>query len=76
MVMPLRQPPDADDKLRDIRSVTDEALSHLGADELLATLLDRVREILDADTAAVLLLSRMHCAERTKRSPASRPDPS
>jgi serine phosphatase RsbU (regulator of sigma subunit) len=55
--MPLRPPPDdAEDKLRDIRSVTDEALSHLGADELLATLLDRVREILDADTAAVLLL--------------------
>jgi serine phosphatase RsbU (regulator of sigma subunit) len=54
--MPLRQPPDADDKLRDIRSVTDEALSHLGADQLLAALLDRVRVILDADTAAVLLL--------------------
>lgn len=54
--MPLRPPPDAEDKLRDIRSVTDEALSHLGADELLAALLDRVREILDADTAAVLLL--------------------
>ena len=36
--------------------MTDEALSHLGADELLATLLERVRAILDADTAAVLLL--------------------
>jgi phosphoserine phosphatase RsbU/P len=55
--MPLRPPPDdADDKLRDIRSVTDAALSHLGADELLAALLDRVRAILDGDTAAVLLL--------------------
>jgi serine phosphatase RsbU (regulator of sigma subunit) len=54
--MPLRPPPDPDDKLRDIRSVTDEALLRLGADELLATLLDRVREILDADTAAVLML--------------------
>src|SRR6201984_786528 len=55
--MPLRPPPDdAEDKLRDIRSVTDEALSHLGADQLLATLLDPVREILDADAAAVLLL--------------------
>src|SRR6201993_3613366 len=55
--MPLRPPPDdAEDKLRDIRSVTDAALSHLDADELLAALLDRVREILDADTAAVLLL--------------------
>jgi sigma-B regulation protein RsbU (phosphoserine phosphatase) len=54
--MPLRPPPDAEDKLRDIRSVTDAALSHLDAGDLLATLLDRVREILDADTAAVLLL--------------------
>ena len=55
--MPLRPPPDdAEDKLRDIRSVTDAALSHLDADELLAALLDRVRAILDGDTAAVLLL--------------------
>jgi sigma-B regulation protein RsbU (phosphoserine phosphatase) len=54
--MPVQPPPDAEDKLRDIRSLTDGALSRLGADELLATLLDRVRSILDADTAAVLLL--------------------
>ena len=54
--MPLWPPPDAEDKLRDIRSLTDAALSHLGADDLLATLLRRVREILNADTAAVLLL--------------------
>ena len=32
------------------------ALSHLSADELLVALLDRVKEILDADTAAVLML--------------------
>jgi hypothetical protein len=38
--------------------VTDPALSHLGADAFLATLLSRVREILDADTAAVLLLDK------------------
>ena len=49
-------PSGAEDKLRDIRSVTDAALSHLGADELLAELLSRVREILNADTGAVLLL--------------------
>jgi sigma-B regulation protein RsbU (phosphoserine phosphatase) len=55
VVMPLRPPPDEDD-LRDIRAVTDAALSHLSAGDLLATLLGRVREILDADTAAVLLL--------------------
>jgi Stage II sporulation protein E (SpoIIE)/GAF domain len=56
VVMPLRPPPDAEDRLRDIRSLTDAALSHLDAGDLLATLLGRVREILDADTAAVLLL--------------------
>src|ERR1700751_5639194 len=54
--MPSRPPPGAEDKLRDIRAVTDAALSHLGADDLLTTLMSRVREILDADTAAVLLL--------------------
>ncbi len=56
VVTPLPPPPDAGDKLRGIRSVTDAALSHLGADDLLITLLSRVREILNADTAAVLLL--------------------
>ena len=54
--MPLCPPPNTEDRLRGIRSVTDAALSHLGADDLLTTLLGRVREILDADTAAVLLL--------------------
>lgn len=53
--MPWPPPPDAD-KLQGIQSVTDAALSYLGADDLLTTLLSRVREILDADTAAVLLL--------------------
>jgi phosphoserine phosphatase RsbU/P len=56
VVTPPRPPPDAEDKLQDIRSVTDAALSDLGADDLLTTLLGRVREILDADTAALLLL--------------------
>ena len=54
--MPLRPPPDAEDKLQGIQLVTDAALSHLGAHDLLTTLLSRVREILNADTAAVLLL--------------------
>ncbi len=54
--MPLPPPPDAGDKLSGIRSVTDAALSRLSAADLLTTLLSRVREILDADTAAVLLL--------------------
>ena len=43
-------------RLRAIQSITDAALSGLDERELLATLLDRVREILQADTAAVLLL--------------------
>jgi serine phosphatase RsbU (regulator of sigma subunit) len=53
---PLRLPPDAEAKLRDIRSVTDAALSNLDADDLLTALLDRVKQVLGADTAAVLLL--------------------
>ncbi len=44
------------DRLRDIQSITDVALSRLGADELLSELLERTRDILQADTAAVLLL--------------------
>jgi serine phosphatase RsbU (regulator of sigma subunit) len=56
VVSPLGPPAGADDKLRDIRSVTDAALSYLSADDLLAELLARVKEILDADTVAVLLL--------------------
>ena len=42
--------------LRAIQSITDTALSGLDERELLVALLDRVREILQADTAAVLLL--------------------
>jgi sigma-B regulation protein RsbU (phosphoserine phosphatase) len=45
-----------EDRLRDIQSITDAALSHLDDPDFLAELLDRTREILDADTAAVLLL--------------------
>jgi serine phosphatase RsbU (regulator of sigma subunit) len=43
-------------KLRDIQSITDAALSRLDDSDLLAELLDRTREVLRADTAAVLLL--------------------
>jgi phosphoserine phosphatase RsbU/P len=43
-------------RLRDIQSITDAALSSLDDRELLDELLDRVRDILQADTAAVLLL--------------------
>ena len=43
-------------RLRDIQAITDAALSRLDDHELLAELLDRLREILQVDTAAVLLL--------------------
>ena len=52
---PLSLPPEAGDKLRGIRSITDAALSCLGADEFLTEMLSRVKESLNADTAAVLL---------------------
>jgi phosphoserine phosphatase RsbU/P len=43
-------------RLRDIQSITDAALSRLDDRALLAELLDRTRDVLGADTAAVLLL--------------------
>jgi GAF domain-containing protein len=43
------------ERLRRIQLVTDAALSHLDLNDLLAELLARIRDVLDADTAAVLL---------------------
>ena len=48
--------PDTTERLRRLLRVTDVALAHLSPEDLLDELLIRVREILDADTAAVLLL--------------------
>jgi phosphoserine phosphatase RsbU/P len=45
-----------EDRLRDIQSITDAALSRLDDQEFLAELLERTRAVLEADTAAVLLL--------------------
>ena len=45
-----------EDRLRDIQSLTDTDLSRLDDHEFLAELLDRVKDILQVDTAAVLLL--------------------
>ncbi|KAB2381929.1 PP2C family protein-serine/threonine phosphatase [Actinomadura montaniterrae] len=45
-------------KLENIQAITDEAFAHMGVEEFLDTLLDRVRDILGVDTAAVLLLDR------------------
>jgi sigma-B regulation protein RsbU (phosphoserine phosphatase) len=44
------------DRLRDIQSITDAALSRLDDRDLLTELLERTRTILRADTAAALLL--------------------
>jgi signal transduction histidine kinase len=43
-------------KLRAIGAITDSALAHLGIEELLHELLARLREVLGADHAAVMLL--------------------
>ncbi len=45
-----------EERLRDIQSITDAALSRLDDQKLLTELLERTRAILHADTAAVLLL--------------------
>jgi signal transduction protein with GAF and PtsI domain len=42
--------------LRKLQAVTDAALAYLSLDELLDELLTRVRDALEADTCAVLLL--------------------
>ena len=45
-------------RLDDLLAVTDANLSHLGVEQFLVELLNRVREILEADTAAVLMLDQ------------------
>jgi len=50
------QATEAEERLQELRAVTDATLGHLDVDDLLAELLDRVLAILEADTAAVLLL--------------------
>ena len=48
----------ADDQLRRIDSLTDSTLARLGVEDLLDELLDRVCDVLHADTATVLLLDQ------------------
>ena len=48
---------DFEGELNELQALTDTTFARLGVDELLDELLDRVRDILDADTAAVLLVS-------------------
>ena len=48
--------PSISERLHALQSVTDAALSHLPLEEMLRELLARVTELLDTDTAAILLL--------------------
>ena len=44
------------DRMRQVQTVTEVALSHLSLDKLLAELLDRVRDAMDVDTVTILIL--------------------
>jgi phosphoserine phosphatase RsbU/P len=48
--------PDGEEKLRRLQAVTDAALSRLEVDALLAELLDRTRDLLQVDTATIMLV--------------------
>jgi signal transduction histidine kinase len=55
--MPGLTTPDTDtERLRRLQALTDAALSQLEVEDLLSTLLTRIRDLLDADTCAALLL--------------------
>jgi PAS domain S-box-containing protein len=47
----------AAEKIRRLQSVTDSVLTHLTLEDLLPEMLSRIRELLETDSAAVLLLS-------------------
>jgi len=49
-------PTDPSERLRRLQTVTEVALTHLDLEQLLGELLVRVRDILEADTCAVLML--------------------
>lgn len=49
-------PSDTAEKLRRVQSVTDAALSRLDVDDLLTELLERTRDLLAVDTAAIVLV--------------------
>jgi signal transduction histidine kinase len=55
---PASGPLDFAERLRRLQAVTDVALAHLSLDGLLEELLLRIRDALDADTAAFLLLDK------------------
>jgi serine phosphatase RsbU (regulator of sigma subunit) len=49
--------PETSDRLRRIEALTDGALAHLAPNDLLVELLGRVRQVLEVDTAAALVIS-------------------
>lgn len=53
--------------LRKLQAVTDAALAHLSLDELLDELLERIRDALEADTSALLMLDH-ECGELVARA--------
>ncbi|MDG4798242.1 GAF domain-containing SpoIIE family protein phosphatase [Micromonospora sp. WMMD1082] len=64
---------DADERLRRMEAVVDVSLSEMGADQLLAELLDRVRRILRVDVAVVLHLDP-HARQLMETAVSGRPD--
>jgi len=52
----LAKPASDTERLQRLQALTDVALGHLQLEDLLSALLERTRDILDADTCAVLLL--------------------
>ena len=60
---------EAEESLRDIKSITHASLAYLDVDELLPFLLDRVLALLECDTAAVLLFEpdSQHLVARAAR---------
>ncbi|MBO0713388.1 MAG: SpoIIE family protein phosphatase [Acidimicrobiales bacterium] len=52
----------ASERLRDVLAVSDVGLERLEIEDLLAELLDRLRDILEADTAAILLVEERSTA--------------
>jgi hypothetical protein len=52
----IRRSEEIEARLANLRALTDSALTRLDVDDLLTELLARLREVLDADTSAVLLL--------------------
>ncbi len=55
MAHPVGQPGEAEDQLRRIEHITDAALAHVDLEDLLEELLERVRDLLDADSAVILM---------------------